>query len=970
MTDWELIQRFAETRDEAAFEKIVERYGGLVFASARRQVGPDAAEDVTQAVFLVLAKKAPALRRDVILSSWLFRTTGFAVAQFRRREARRARREAWAAMNSPDSTHPEVQDDSVQFWQRHLDDAIAALPEVDRQYILVRFFERRKFAELADRFGVSEDAAKKRVARAVDRLRSLLSARGVALSSATLATKLSENRVEAIPAGLAATIVRWSKEAATLGRSRAGLVELTNAASGGWRRESLRRWLVPSTPMAVALISLVVVIWAGQGWFREWWDSRREPANAKSAVGTPAVVAAMRERVEAARQRTPGVSRIELSVVDAMNGSPIPDARVVERRRGSPEGAPFDERVHVADAQGICRVPVEDRQFEKLELIVSAPGRAPAELSWASYEFNREILSYRCVLHPGATVVGVALDPQKRPIGGALIRFFAGSPYELGGRERFDMQLDATTDSAGRFAFEGVPAAEVKIREGITVPNEIECTATIVATHADFVQCQRTLPMREAKSGLVTLELESGVILRGRVTDPDGFPIAAARVRDLTMEIVGGVGGLINRSIQDLDTAFGREAQTDSEGHFELRPVAMPMTEQRVVRFCVSANGFETYEAILPDSYGVAEMHDTFFKELPEWRENSRESLHGTNFFDINGAEMLRTPDGRVFPLGRHKWVRKPSGDRLAPVAIEVRLQMRRWSDSAQGAVIIKSQAEQTDDAEGPVTMMVFGQVTDLDTGEPIPAFQVHSRGDAMGTGLLLGDGINGTFAWDLGARWKDSVVLEVRANGYLPAAPDRRDDLPGERRFEFRLRSSTEVWGWVELPNTRPAIGAVITTVDSGTPSRWNMAGDPNLEESDSSNVRAGRDGRFRLRPNPGAKFVRILHPDGYAIRPIAAGNDTVLRLEPWASVEGILTENEQPVPGATIRLVPGSVEPVWGINLTPSIAFEVMTKSDGAGRFRFERAPGGALQVLTENASASVQVRSGQSATVALRR
>ncbi|MCK6501099.1 MAG: sigma-70 family RNA polymerase sigma factor, partial [Nitrospira sp.] len=368
MTDWELIRRFAVTRDDVAFEAIVNRHGGMVFASARRQVGPDAAADVTQAVFLVLARKASSLRRNVILSSWLFRTTRFAVAQFRRQEARRTRREAWAAMNSPQSTPPEAPDDGVQWWQRHLDDAVAALPEADRQYILVRFFERKRFAELADRFGVSEDAAKKRVARAVDRLRALLSGRGVALSSAALATQLAENRVEAIPPGLSATLVRLSKRAPVTTPGSVGVVELANAAIGSWRRQILGRWLVPSTPMAVALISLAVVLWAGQGWIREWLDSRRESANGKAVVGTPSVVAAMRERAEAARQRTPGVSQIELSVVDAINGSPISEARVVERRRGSPEGEPFNERVHVADAQGICRVPVEDRQFEKLEL--------------------------------------------------------------------------------------------------------------------------------------------------------------------------------------------------------------------------------------------------------------------------------------------------------------------------------------------------------------------------------------------------------------------------------------------------------------------------------------------------------------------------------------------------------------------------------------------------------------------------
>lgn len=93
MTDWELLQRFVASQDEAAFAEIVRRHLDFVHASARRQVGADHAPDVAQAVFVILSRKAASLGRDVVLSSWLFRTTRFVAAQARRGETRRFRRE-------------------------------------------------------------------------------------------------------------------------------------------------------------------------------------------------------------------------------------------------------------------------------------------------------------------------------------------------------------------------------------------------------------------------------------------------------------------------------------------------------------------------------------------------------------------------------------------------------------------------------------------------------------------------------------------------------------------------------------------------------------------------------------------------------------------------------------------------------------------------------------------------------------
>jgi RNA polymerase sigma factor (sigma-70 family) len=170
MNDTELLQAWATRRDEAAFTELVRRHLGLVQASARRQVGTSPlAEDVTQAVFLVLARKAGSLGSRVVLSGWLFRTTRFVAARAVRAEQRRNRNESLAAMQ------PTASDDAVlpEHWNEvepHLDAALAALPAADRDALLLRYFEGRPLRAVGERLGIQEEAAKKRVGRAVPNL--------------------------------------------------------------------------------------------------------------------------------------------------------------------------------------------------------------------------------------------------------------------------------------------------------------------------------------------------------------------------------------------------------------------------------------------------------------------------------------------------------------------------------------------------------------------------------------------------------------------------------------------------------------------------------------------------------------------------------------------------------------------------------------------------------------------------------
>lgn len=162
------------------------------------------AEDVTQGVFVALSKNARQLINHPVLAGWLHRTAQNLAANTVRSEVRRrAREHEAAAMNELLSTEPDV------VWEKIaplLDAALGELSESDQDAVLLRYFQNKSAREMAPLLGTTEEAAQKRVSRAVDRVRELLAKRGVTLGAGGLVVVISANAVQAAPAGLAATI--------------------------------------------------------------------------------------------------------------------------------------------------------------------------------------------------------------------------------------------------------------------------------------------------------------------------------------------------------------------------------------------------------------------------------------------------------------------------------------------------------------------------------------------------------------------------------------------------------------------------------------------------------------------------------------------------------------------------------------------------------------------------------------------
>jgi RNA polymerase sigma factor (sigma-70 family) len=220
MTDDEqLLQQYRRERSESAFGQLVAKYIDLVYAAALRVVGGDAhlAQDVAQTVFIDLARKTWSLPSDVVLAGWLHRHTCYTASTAVRTERRRRSREqkAMEMRALDDNTEPP--------WEQIapcLDEALEQLNSSNRDVLVLRFLRGLDFRAVGAALGIGEDAAQKRASRALEKLRDVLSRRGVELTTAALASVLVTEAVTAAPAGLAVTVTLGSLTAATgIGRA-------------------------------------------------------------------------------------------------------------------------------------------------------------------------------------------------------------------------------------------------------------------------------------------------------------------------------------------------------------------------------------------------------------------------------------------------------------------------------------------------------------------------------------------------------------------------------------------------------------------------------------------------------------------------------------------------------------------------------------------------------------------------------
>lgn len=914
MNDWTLLHEYIANRSEPAFAELVNRHIQMVYGTALRQVrASHAAEDVTQAVFILFARKAPSISSSVVIGGWLYRTACLVSMRFLRDEKRREAKERQSAVMLNEHNSEE------QLWEQiapHLDDALSRLNPIDRDSIVLRYIQQRSFREVSEALRMGEDAAKKRVARALEKLRATIAARGVPVTAAGLAAHLAAS-AQAIPAaGLAALC---AGNALSQGPITSTTVEaiLQGIARDGWMPPV--KWTA-----SIAIIGLVLVM-------AVWQVTRPNAPVQERGDVRPAIVATLASESELAvipAENTNSTRTMVLRVVAAESGAPLVGAKVTATFHSSSNS----RFAAVTDSDGTTRAELPpEADFAGMSFWVGTEGRVPINIDWREHEARSLPREYTVRLTAGHRLVGRVVDEQGSGVANAKL-FFNGEGIEWNSRETVSYSTDSSrpiSDANGYW-------------EGSFFSPNLEWIAGR-AEHPDFAitTFSKSLNVHEPTNHVFVLQ--RGMTLSGVVRDSEGNPISNAQI-----------------DLQDLSGwRSQRKGAADANGEFSLDRIA----EGRF-RLRASAVDFKPADIVIPFTTQGTNVQVT----LQPVAKAGDAVLRG-RVVDARGRAAIWAQVGVVAtdrgtpPIwtasvdrdGKFEWRSAPegtislfvSGGNSGALAVEL------LADGIEHEIRLPAQAK----------IRISGTVIDAESGQPVPVAKLMLKPAPEAAGIpsqpeWLGEAYDGKFEFVIEARKLDSPAMRhgLPMGGGESTKPALLAEGPGYRRASIDLPAGTNnveivvrldrggaVQGRVFFANQLPAAGAELgfgtklARAFMNTPAVFAKSHDPNLQKR----ALAAHNGSFDLGEAPfNAERVLAVHEHGWANVSIKSVPDEPITLEPWSRVEGYVRVARKP--GETLQVL------ISGDSESPaSMGFDFYAELDAAGRFVFEKVPAGAAKI-----------------------
>ncbi len=893
VADADLLRSYCATQDHAAFQAIVERHGPMVLGACRRRLGQADADDAFQAVFLLLTRKCRSIRRPEVLAGWLHGAAQRICARSLRTKSRRVVLEH--SPSRPSKPLPLEAMTARELFDA-LDAEVARLTEREKLPLLLVYWQGRTQADAATALGVTRGALAGLLDRGRKRIGDRLRRRG-----------FGEGDVRGLlMAPVGAAVVSGELMASTAALTISGATVPAGIAA-----------LTSGLSVAKITASIMAVVAAcGFGLY------------AFATIDQPAPSAKPTARADTPPMEPAAARNLRVVVLDPQ-GQPLDGASIQVGIWTNEKDFNY-KRKHVSDAKGSVEITLP-ASFYIVRLWAEKGTFVSMCAAWEQDELAKGITlpsEFTFQFKDGVAIGGRVVSADGKAIAGAQVKVRDSNSDQSAAsvdRARPYVYESATTDAEGRWRI-------------LNAPNSPTRRYALLVSHPDYIadefweESQKAAGISTAmlygQSAVTTLK--SGVVVRGRVVDPAGQPVKDAI-------IVYGDRAYFPSSQRDF--------ATDANGQFQLPPLRLQSTHLTVIapgwapqmRAVEVKSGMAAQEFRLTAGTTIKlQLVDSAGKPMPRayvtirgWR--GHETLYNRRFDAMRESKIPQRADND----GIWEWTWAPEDP--------VKLSFHSISTAAQELEIAGGSSMRTVVLQAPYR--VTGNVTDANTGQPIPTFTVIPI-DVFRKDWLNAERQNAQPGKDgkldyLAERIDIPTRVRIEAPGYRTQdGPEYRvgdDDL---RIQHFRLLPSAPVTGTVVDGDGRPVGNAIVLM---GTPSDRGKL----FEKTGNNQAITAANGRFTF-PDPGEPFAVTVQADGgfaQAQFPMDQHDIGTLRIRPWASVRGQLHDGGRVIPGARIFLRPIRIESGGD----PSISVDLQMVTDAEGRFEFPRVPAVPVSVWT---------------------